>query len=100
MLLHLILCYQQRLHAKVRYPFSGSNTCCQGLVASGLRIMTSSCLDHDLKQSGTILFNAQSPPPITFPARVVHALIFELSYVKNEFLYPLNISSAEAFDVL
>ena len=62
--------------------------------------MTFSFLAHDFIQSGTILSIAQSPPPITFPARAEETLILEAFVLKNALQYPLNISSAEALDVL
>ena len=54
--------------AKERYPLNGSNTCWNGLVEFGDLISTGISFDHALMQSGTILFSAQSPPPITLPA--------------------------------
>ena len=50
-------------------PHSGSSTCCHGRTASGLRITTASPAAHARIMSGTSRSGAQSPPPITFPAR-------------------------------
>jgi len=52
-------------------PPSGSNTCCQGRTAAGLRTATGFCASSALIISGIILSFAQSPPPITLPARVL-----------------------------
>ena len=47
----------------------GSKTNCQGLIASGLRMIIFSSLTRDLMQSGINLSSDQSPPPMTLPAR-------------------------------
>jgi len=54
-----------------KYPLNGSKTCCQGRVDSGCLITTGLFLIHALTASGIIRSSAQSPPPITFPARVL-----------------------------
>ena len=59
----------------IKYPDIGSRTCCQGLVALGLLTINVSLLIIDLITSGIILFLAQSPPPITFPALPIPILI-------------------------
>ena len=56
--------------ANNRYPESGSNTCCQGRVDFGLRKRIGDPSSIARMQSGIIRSNAQSPPPITLPARV------------------------------
>ena len=61
--------------AKVKYPLRGSNTCWKGLVDSGDFMITGIFLFHAFMQSGTILFSAQSPPPITLPALAEQSLI-------------------------
>ena len=54
--------------ARIKYPFRGSRTNCQGLLKEGfLRIIFLFFID-DLMLSGINLFLDQSPPPITFPA--------------------------------
>ena len=63
-------------HAGVRRaagsPTSGSSTCCQGRTASGLRMRDRRRrASIARKQSGTSRSAAQSPPPITLPARAV-----------------------------
>ena len=63
---------------KIKYPEIGSKTCCQGLVALGLRIISCDFFAKDLIVSGTILFFFMSPPPITFPALVEPQISFFL----------------------
>ena len=72
-----------KAEAKLRYPDRGSNTCCQGLVDSGFLNITFSPFAQDLIQSGIILFGAQSPPPITFPALAIPIFIFLLLLKKD-----------------
>ena len=57
------------------YPLRGSRTCWNGLVDSGDFMLTGIFFTHALTQSGTILFSAQSPPPITLPALAEQSLI-------------------------
>ena len=57
--------------ARIKYPFKGSRTCCQGLLKFGLRITIVFFLIIDLMQSGIKRFSDQSPPPITLPALAV-----------------------------
>ena len=61
--------------AKDKYPLRGSRTCWNGLVDSGEFIFTGLFFIHAFMQSGTILFWAQSPPPITLPALAEQSLI-------------------------
>ena len=51
---------------------------------------------NELIQSGIILFSAQSPPPIIFPALIVEIFVFcFLFFLKKEFLYDaVTISAA------
>ena len=63
-------------------PHSGSSTR-RSLVDLGLLSVTFLFLDQDRIQSGTILFTAQSPPPITFPALADANLTFEFGLEKN-----------------
>ena len=68
--------------ARVMYPFRTSKTCCQGLVDLGFLNSTVLPTDHCLMQSGITLLLAQSPPPITFPARAIPIFIFFLLKIK------------------
>ena len=52
----------------------------------------------DLIASGIILFLAQSPPPITFPALPTPTLI--LLSLKKDFVYELITNSAAPFEPL
>ena len=60
--------FEKILSANLKYPDNGSITCCQGLVEDGFLIIIFLPSYSALTISGTILFFAQSPPPITFPA--------------------------------
>ena len=78
--------------ANVKYPDSGSSTCCQGRIALGNLTSTGVFDPNPLRASGTILSAAQSPPPITLPAL---ALAIAIPLLKKERLYALVISSEQ-----
>ena len=52
-------------------PRAGTSTCCHGRTASGARSVTGSPASAARMQSATSRSGAQSPPPITLPARTV-----------------------------
>ena len=54
-----------------RQPRTGSRTCCHGRTASGRRIFAGTPDAKAQMMSGTSLSSAQSPPPMTLPARTV-----------------------------
>ena len=66
----------------------------------GFLSSTELLFDQALIQSGTILFSAQSPPPITFPALAVAILMLLSSLLKKDFLYDLIAISAAPFEAL
>src|SRR5487761_2475434 len=51
------------------YPHKGSRTCSQGRVLSGFRTVINDCLTKLRTRSGISRSSAQSPPPMTLPAR-------------------------------
>ena len=52
-------------------------------------------------QSGTNLFSAQSPPPITFPALTEAILIFDIeTFEKKDLKYEIKAISADPFEAL
>ncbi len=55
------------LFNKIKYPYNGSITCCQGLLEFD-DLKNNFLFLSDLKKSGTILSLEKSPPPITLPA--------------------------------
>ena len=57
--------------ASIKQPVSGSSTCCQGRIAAGFRIRTAVDRENARIMSGSKRSVAQSPPPITLPARTV-----------------------------
>jgi hypothetical protein len=85
--------------ASVRYPESGSSTCCHGRTASGLRTTIGSPAVSARMQSGTMRSSAQSPPPTTLPARALATRTGE-SGPKNERLYAAVTSSAQPLEEL
>ena len=80
-----------------KYPDNGSKTCCHGRIATGFLISISIPLLIERTQSGISLSNAQSPPPITFPARAV-AIAIVPSLCKKERRNDDDIISTHPFD--
>ena len=78
--------------ASLRYPASGSRTCCHGRSASGFRTRMISPCSSARTQSGTNRSSAQSPPPMTLPARTVATPTSS----KNDFRQAAVTSSAHA----
>ena len=58
-------------------PDNGSRTNCQGLIEFGFRMRILFFEDIALIESGISLFFPQSPPPNTFPARIVETFCIE-----------------------
>ena len=82
----------------IRYPESGSRTCCHGRTESGFLNVTASHFSNARIISGIRRSTDQSPPPITFPART--DTIFFSHFEKKERTYEVMASSSIAFEVL
>jgi hypothetical protein len=83
-----------RRSASSVYPDSDSSTCCQGRVLRGLRTFNGRPSMVARTKSGTIRSAAQSPPPMTLPARAVATSTPALA--RNESRYADVTSSAHA----
>ena len=85
-----------RRSARHRQPLSGSSTCCQGRVAAGLRTPIGSPRPRARIASGTIRSAAQSPQPITLPARAMRMWGVRGGWLPQKLARQLAIASSAA----
>ena len=85
-----------RRSARHRQPLSGSSSCCQGRVAAGLRTPIGSPRPRARIASGTIRSAAQSPQPITLPARAMRMWGVRGGWLPQKLARQLAIASSAA----